>query len=281
MIGLALIVFVTVFAAGINSSIAKTIDDSFRGEIVLQNTRRLLADPARGARRGSRRGRGPDRLLDHVRHRASSRAGAATIQLAAVDPATLGQVLSLDFQSGDPSAFAAARAERHDPGRELRARQGPRGGRHARACARRLERTATSRCVGTVEGRARPARQGAHRRERHAAVRQAPAQLRAGAARARASPEGRPDGDGRTLQGPLPDGRGPEPEPAQGPAGAAGQPAARADLRAAVAGDRGVGVRDREHAGAVDPRAHARARHAARGRDVAAPGADAWSATRR
>src|SRR3954454_6001411 len=38
MIGLALVVFVTVFAAGINSSVAKTIDEDFRGEIVLQNT---------------------------------------------------------------------------------------------------------------------------------------------------------------------------------------------------------------------------------------------------
>jgi len=38
MIGLALVTFVSVFAAGINSAIADTIDDSVRGDIVLQHT---------------------------------------------------------------------------------------------------------------------------------------------------------------------------------------------------------------------------------------------------
>src|SRR5829696_7975233 len=38
MIGLALVVFVTVFASGIKSSVAKTIDESFRSDVILQNT---------------------------------------------------------------------------------------------------------------------------------------------------------------------------------------------------------------------------------------------------
>ena len=38
MIGLALVVFVTIFAAGLKTSVANTIDESFRGEIVLQNS---------------------------------------------------------------------------------------------------------------------------------------------------------------------------------------------------------------------------------------------------
>ena len=38
MIGLAVVAFVTVFAAGIKSSIATAVDDSFQGELVLQNT---------------------------------------------------------------------------------------------------------------------------------------------------------------------------------------------------------------------------------------------------
>lgn len=37
MIGLAVVVFVTVFAAGIKSSIATAVDDSFQGELVIQN----------------------------------------------------------------------------------------------------------------------------------------------------------------------------------------------------------------------------------------------------
>ena len=96
-----------------------------------------------------------------------------------------------------------------------------------------------------------------------------------------ASPKDVQDAMDKGAEGPLPDGRGQEPEPAEGPAGAAGQSAARADLRAAVARDRGVGVRDREHARAVDPRAHARARHAARGRACRAARCGRWCATRR
>ena len=38
MIGLALVVFVTIFASGLKTSVANTIDESFRGEIVLQNS---------------------------------------------------------------------------------------------------------------------------------------------------------------------------------------------------------------------------------------------------
>ena len=38
MIGLAVVAFVTVFAAGIKSSIASAVDDSFQGELVIQNT---------------------------------------------------------------------------------------------------------------------------------------------------------------------------------------------------------------------------------------------------
>ena len=38
MIGLAVVAFVTVFAAGIKSSIASAVDDSFQGQLVIQNT---------------------------------------------------------------------------------------------------------------------------------------------------------------------------------------------------------------------------------------------------
>ncbi|HSK49314.1 MAG TPA: ABC transporter permease [Solirubrobacterales bacterium] len=38
MIGLALVAFVTVFAAGIKSSIAEAVDDSFQGDLVIQNS---------------------------------------------------------------------------------------------------------------------------------------------------------------------------------------------------------------------------------------------------
>jgi putative ABC transport system permease protein len=105
MIGLALIVFVTVFAAGINSSVAKTIDDNFRGEIVLANTDgfspfpREALDVARGVD-------GVQTVSAITYATGKPTSGGGNIQLAAVDPATLGQVLALDFQSGNPAAFA-------------------------------------------------------------------------------------------------------------------------------------------------------------------------------
>ena len=54
----------------------------------------------------------------------------------------------------------------------------------------------------------------------------------------------------------------------------AGRPARQPDLRAAGAGGGDLAVRDRQHAGALDPRAHPGARDAAGDRDVAAAGAD-------
>ncbi len=106
MIGLALIVFVTVFAAGINSSVAKTIDENFRGEIVLANTDgfspfpREALDVARGVD-------GVQTVSAITYATGKPTSGGGNIQLAAVDPATLGQVLALDFQSGNPAAFAS------------------------------------------------------------------------------------------------------------------------------------------------------------------------------
>ena len=57
MIGLALVAFVTVFAAGLKSSVAQAIDDNFHGEIVIQNTDGFSPIPpaaATAARSGAR-----------------------------------------------------------------------------------------------------------------------------------------------------------------------------------------------------------------------------------
>ena len=67
MIGLALVTFVTVFAAGLKSSIAKTIDESFKSDVILQNTDGFSPIPRGAVGGGSRRGRRGERLLDHLR----------------------------------------------------------------------------------------------------------------------------------------------------------------------------------------------------------------------
>ncbi len=50
MVGLALVVLVTVFAAGIRGSIDKTIDDQVTAALIVQNQDGFYADP--GGRRG-------------------------------------------------------------------------------------------------------------------------------------------------------------------------------------------------------------------------------------
>ncbi len=149
MIGLALIVFVTVFAAGINSSIAKTIDDSFRGEIVVQNTDgfspipRDALDVARGVDGVS--------TVSSITYATGELAGGQGIQLAAVDPATLGQVLALDFQSGDPSAFPRL-APNQTILDENFARDKGLGVGDTLRVRTPTERVATFQVVGTVKG---------------------------------------------------------------------------------------------------------------------------------
>jgi putative ABC transport system permease protein len=150
MIGLALIVFVTVFAAGINNSVAKTIDENFRGEIVLQNSDGFSPFP-RDALNEASKVDGVQTVSAITYATGQLPKGGGNIQLAAVDPRTLGQVLALEFQSGNPGAFVGlgphdtvlndnfARDKGLGIGDTLRVRTP-------------IERTATFRVVGTVKG---------------------------------------------------------------------------------------------------------------------------------
>ena len=86
MIGLALVTFVTVLAAGLRASINDTVDKNFAGDLVLLNQdsfspipseagRAVAADPGRRLRLSDQRERRPrqGRLREHERERASTR----------------------------------------------------------------------------------------------------------------------------------------------------------------------------------------------------------------
>jgi putative ABC transport system permease protein len=105
MIGLALVVFVTIFAEGLNSSIAKTIDESFRGEIVLQNSDGFSPIP-RDAVEDARRVDGVSTVSSITYATGELPSDGEDVRVAAIDPSTLGQVLALTFKSGDPSVLA-------------------------------------------------------------------------------------------------------------------------------------------------------------------------------
>ena len=99
MIGVAMVVFVTVFAAGITSSVNGAIDRNFQGDIFVQNTDGFSPIPASIAPEVRRtRGVGPVSSL---------RFGNATVdgvrgreRVAGVDPATFTDVFALEWKDG-------------------------------------------------------------------------------------------------------------------------------------------------------------------------------------
>jgi putative ABC transport system permease protein len=150
MIGLALVVFVTVFASGLKSSVSKTIDESFRGEIVLQNRDGFSPIP-RDAVEATRHVDGVSTVSSITYATGALPRSGQDVRLAAVDPSTLGQVLAVTFKSGDPSVLgglgphdalvndAFARDQGLKLGDTLRLRTP-------------LERTVAFKVRGTVEG---------------------------------------------------------------------------------------------------------------------------------
>ncbi|HEV2875299.1 MAG TPA: FtsX-like permease family protein, partial [Thermoleophilaceae bacterium] len=103
MIGLAVVVFVTVFAAGISASIGNAIDRNFQGDVVLQNTDGFSPISPGAGREAAQ--------VDGVRTVSSlSFAGAQyeadDIRVSAVDPATVSDVLSLEWEEGSPETLS-------------------------------------------------------------------------------------------------------------------------------------------------------------------------------
>jgi putative ABC transport system permease protein len=103
MIGLAVVVFVTVFAAGISASINDAIDRNFQGDVVLQNTDGFSPISPDAAREAAQ--------VDGVRTVSSlSFSGAEDdgkdIRVSAVDPATVSDVLSLEWEEGSPDTLS-------------------------------------------------------------------------------------------------------------------------------------------------------------------------------
>jgi putative ABC transport system permease protein len=105
MIGLALVVFVTVFAAGLNRSIASAIDTNFEGDLTVQNTDGFSPIPASIARDVS----GVEGVGDvgSIRYSYARVAGQAGQQrIAGVDPAVIERVFNFEVTEGPPATIA-------------------------------------------------------------------------------------------------------------------------------------------------------------------------------
>jgi len=102
MIGLALVAFVTVFAAGLKASIADAIDNTFQGQLEIQNTNGF--DPIPTAIATAVRGQPGVQTISTLQGTLVKIDGVGgKPRVTGLDPATANQVLKLDFQ-GDTTA---------------------------------------------------------------------------------------------------------------------------------------------------------------------------------
>ncbi|MFL5896777.1 MAG: ABC transporter permease, partial [Thermoleophilaceae bacterium] len=106
MIGLALVTFVAVFAAGLKAGIGNTIDQNFRGDFVLQNTNGFEPIPTAAGEAVAR--------IPGVAVVSPWRASAAKVkgvqgtkQVTGLDPSSANRVLSFDWKTGSPSTLAS------------------------------------------------------------------------------------------------------------------------------------------------------------------------------
>ena len=104
MIGLGVVVFVTVFAAGISASVGNTIDRNFQGDIVLQNTDGF-SPISPGAAREAERTEGV-RTVSSLSFAGGVYKGK-DIRMSGVDPATVADVLTLDWEEGSPDTLSS------------------------------------------------------------------------------------------------------------------------------------------------------------------------------
>jgi putative ABC transport system permease protein len=99
MIGLAVVAFVTVFAAGIKSSIATAVDESFQGELVLQNTDGFSPISPKAA--GVARQVPGVELVSTVRAAQAKVVGGGKQRVSALAP-DAAEVLTIDWTEGGP-----------------------------------------------------------------------------------------------------------------------------------------------------------------------------------
>ncbi|MGK2955858.1 MAG: ABC transporter permease [Solirubrobacterales bacterium] len=98
MIGLALVSFVTIFASGINSSVTKVIDQDLKGEIILQGPGGFTPIPIKSVRAA-----GEVEGVEDASGISFSQVkvdGGGSKSMSSVDPASINQVMSIDFDEG-------------------------------------------------------------------------------------------------------------------------------------------------------------------------------------
>src|SRR3954452_9617406 len=105
MVGLALVVFVTIFAAGLRGSVDKAIDDQVSAALIVQNQNGFAPIPAKVA--DTLRSVPGVTATSPVRFAAGKVAGVdGNTAATGVDPDTINQMLSLDWKQGGAQSLA-------------------------------------------------------------------------------------------------------------------------------------------------------------------------------
>jgi putative ABC transport system permease protein len=103
MIGLALVTFVTVFAAGLKGSVANVIDENFPGGLVIQNTDGFSPVPA-GAAAAARKVPGVE-LVATVRSAEAKLVGSGAKPRVSAPSPDIGEAVEVEWKRGGPATL--------------------------------------------------------------------------------------------------------------------------------------------------------------------------------
>jgi putative ABC transport system permease protein len=106
MVGLALVVFVTIFAAGLKGSISHVIDRQITAKLIVQNQDGFSPIPAQVAD-SVKQVPGVEQVSPIRFEPAVVRGKSGTINANGVDPATIGSVLTLKWDQGDAKTLSS------------------------------------------------------------------------------------------------------------------------------------------------------------------------------
>jgi putative ABC transport system permease protein len=107
MIGLTVVAFVTVFAAGLKSSVAQVVDENFAGGLVIQNSDGFSPIPA-GAARAARRVPGVSTVATIRREQAKLLPGGSGTKVSAPSR-DIQQLVDIEWKKGSPATLRRLR----------------------------------------------------------------------------------------------------------------------------------------------------------------------------
>ena len=153
MIGLALVVFVSVFAAGISKSVSAAVDRNFQGDLILQNIDGFSTIPAKSVTDGEKvPGVETGSALSFASAKIASPV-SGDVRVSGADPRTVSSVLNLDFKKGSESDLRSL-TDSQAIVDDAWAKSNDIGVGDMLAVRTPLERVATYRVVGTVKDNA-------------------------------------------------------------------------------------------------------------------------------